>query len=189
MGHLFGPTGKKKCCYGGTCCPDRCNTVNDEECDNPLPLTLTATLVVSTVKTDPRTGAPTGCYTVTGTLYLSPLNGWIGIVEGTCTGWCGDLTRLFQYEVRVTCGIRPDGSTGWHVTVQDNLSGDPTRLCTNANIPIVQANLSSSCNPILLMGLTDTFVCTDLVCIIPILDIDEEFGEVRFNVLITEDPP
>ena len=191
MAGLFGTPDYRKCLCscGNVCCPGRCNTVNGESCTNPLPLTLTATLTVSTVKLDPITGVATGCYTVTGTLYLSALNGWIGVVEGTCSGWCGGTTRLFQYEVRVTCGLRPDGTTGWFVEVRDNLSGDPSRLCTNASIPIVQANLLSSCDPILLSGITDAFICTDLTCIIPLLGIDEMFGEVRFNVLISEDPP
>jgi hypothetical protein len=189
MAGLFGMPDYVRCCCGGNvCCPDRCNTVNGEECDNPLPLTLTATLTVSTVKNDPITGLPTGCYSVTGTLDLSPLNGWIGFVEGTCSGWCGGDVRLFQYEVRVTCGLRPDGSIGWYVGVQDNISGDAGRLCTNASIPIVEANLESTCDPILLVGTTNSFVCTNPTCVIPLLDIDEEFGEVVFDVVITEDP-
>lgn len=174
------------CGCGDVCCPSRCNTVNGEECDNPLPTELSCQLTVSTVKLDPITGVPTGCYTVTGTIYLSALNGWIGNVEGTCSGWCGGATRLFQYEVRVTCGLQDDGSISWHIDVQDNLSGDPSRLCTNSSVPIVQANLLSACDPILLSGQTDSFFCGDLSCVIPILGIDEFFGDVIFDVLVWE---
>lgn len=189
MGGLFGkPEYVKCCCDGNPCCPDRCNTVNGEECDNPLPLTLTATLTVVQTKLDPRTGIATGCYSVTGTLNLSALNGWIGVVSGTCTNWCTDDNIVFEYEVRVTCGLQDNGQISWHVDVRDNLGGNAARKCTNNNTPIVEANLTSSCDPIMLTGRTNTFVCTDLTCVIPLEGIDEEFGEVSFDVLITEDP-
>lgn len=179
---------KCSCEEGDPCCPERCNTVNGESCANPLPTSLECTLTVSTPKLDPITGVPTGCFTCSGTLSLSALNGYIGVVEGTCSGWCGGATRLFQYEVRVTCGLQDDGTISWHVDVRDNLGGDASRLCTNSNEPIVEANLDSSCDPIMLVGATNSFVCTDLTCVIPILDIDEMFGDVIFDVVVWEEP-
>lgn len=187
------PGGKPKrarcCCGFNPCCPDRCNPVADEVCDNPLPETMTCTLTVSTVKNDPITGLPTGCYSVTGTLFLSPIGLWIGFVEGTCSGWCGDSERLFQYEVRVMCGTNPDGRRSWFIEIADNTAGDLSRTCIIPTFPIVWSELESSCDPILLSGQSTPFECNDLACVIPILDIDEFFGEVIFNVLITEDPP
>lgn len=175
-----------RCC--GVCCPNRCNTVNGESCDNPLPLTLTCTLTVSTPKNDPITGIPSGCFTVTGILYLSPLNGWIGVVYGSCSGWCGTETRIFEYEVRVTCGLSPDGSIRWYLTIQENLGGDPASVCNNSSIPIAYAILDSTCVPILLTGQTTPFECLDLTCVIPNENIDATFGTVVFDVLVTENP-
>jgi len=189
MSGLFGRPDYLKCCCGGNpCCPGRCNTVNGEECTNPLPTSVTATLTVSTAKLDPITGVATGCYTVTGTLALSALNGYLGTVTGTCSGWCGDTTRIFEYMVRVTCGIRPDGSTGWYIAISDNLGGDANRKCTNNNEPIAEANLAGDCDPILLTGTTSSFMCDDLACVIPLLGIDEFFGPVVFTVVINEEP-
>lgn len=175
------------CCT--PCCPDRCNPVAGEECDNPLPTTLSATIAVSTVKLDPITGNPTACYTCTGTLSLSPIGLWIGNVEGTCTGWCGGATRIFSYEVRVDCGLNPDGRVSWFVNILDNITGDPARVCVIPFAQSVWAELESTCDPILLVGTTTAFDCGDLACVIPILDIDEFFGEVRFDIIISEDPP
>jgi hypothetical protein len=190
MAGLFGPPDYLRCCCGGDpCCPSRCNTVAGESCENPLPLTLTATITVSTVKTDPISGIPTGCYSCTGTLFLSPIDLYIGNVTGTCTGWCGGTTRVFDYEVRVQCGINPSGRISWFVGVQDNITGDPARVCTIPIDQIVWAELLTNCDPILLSGRSTAFLCTDLTCVIPLLGIDEMFGEVRFDILVSEDPP
>lgn len=185
----------KKCdCDVSTlCCPDRCNTSAGETCDNPLPATVTCELTVSTVKSDPITGAPTACFSVSGTLYLSPIDQYIGLVEGTCSGWCGETERIFQYTCKLACGVNPDGSTTWWIAVLDNAAGNPARVCTAPTGSVggegtVWAELSGSCDPILLTGQTNAFLCGSLTCIIPIMDIDENFGDVIFDVLVTEDP-
>lgn len=177
------------CGCGDVCCSTRCNTVNEETCDNPLPTTLTCTISVSTAKLDPITGVPSGCFTCTGTLYLSPINLWIGYVEGTCTGWCGGSTRLFQYEVRVECGLNPDGTITWFVEISDYATGDASRTCVMPfSDPAVWAALDSTCDPILLSGQSTQWYCGDLACVIPLLGIDEFFGDIIFDVLIWETP-
>lgn len=177
------------CGCGNVCCPDRCNTVNEETCDNPLPTTLTCTLTVSTAKLDPITGVASGCFTCTGTLYLSPIGLYIGYVEGTCTGWCGGSTRLFQYEVRVECGLNPDGTITWFVEISDYVTGDASRTCVMPfSDPAVWAALESACDPILLSGQSTQWYCGDLACVIPLLGIDEFFGDIIFDVLVWETP-
>lgn len=190
MGGLFGkPEYVKCCCDGNPCCPDRCNTVNGEECDNPLPTTLDCTLTVSTTKLDPITGVPSGCFTCSGTLSLSAIGQYVGVVTGTCTGWCGGTTRVFEYEVRIQCGLNPDGEISWYVEVSDNLSGSASRVCiAPVSTPPIWATLTSSCDPIMLAGATTSFFCSDLACVIPILGIDEFFGDVIFDVVAWETP-
>lgn len=174
---------------GEVCCPERCNPMNYETCANPLPLTLTCTLTVSTAKLDPITGVPSGCFTCTGTLYLSPIGVWIGVVEGTCSGWCGGSTRVFQYLCTVECGVNPDGSITWFIRIADNEGGDSSRLCVAPfSDPPVWAAFESTCDPIMLTGQSTSFLCSDLACVIPILDIDEFFGDIIFDALVTEDP-
>lgn len=146
-------------------------------------------MTVSTVKNDPITGAPTDCYTVTGTLFLSPTGGWIGLVEGTCTGWCGGTTRIFQYTCTLDCSMNPDGTRSWFIVVEDYITGDASRVCTAPfSDPPVWSLLTGACDPILLSGQTASFLCSDLACVIPNLNIDEFFGDVVFDVLVTEDP-
>jgi hypothetical protein len=176
-------------CNGDPCCPTRCNTVAGESCDNPLPTTLTATLTVSTTKIDPVTGNPSGCFSCTGTLYLSPIGVWIGYVEGTCSGWCGGSTRLFQYECRVECGLNPDGTISWFISISDYAEGNPARLCVAPfSDPPVWAKFESSCDPIFLTGQSTSFLCSDLACVIPLLGIDEFFGDVIFDISVSENP-
>lgn len=176
-------------CSPSVCCPDRCNTVNEEACLNPLPTTLACTLTVSTVKNDPITGNPSGCYSCSGTLYLSPIGLYIGVVTGTCSGWCGGSTRIFEYEVRIQCGLNPDGSTTWFALIADNAGGDPARVCIAPfSDPPIWALFTSSCDPILLSGQSTSFLCSDLACVIPLLGIDEFFGDVIFDILAWENP-
>ena len=199
---MAGPFGrilhKPCCCDGNPCCPGRCHPyVNEEfpgDCpgepsDNPLPLSLDCTLTVSTVKNDPITGVPSGCYSVSGTLSYSPsTETWIGVVTGSCTGWCGGTTRIFEYEVIVSCGINPDGAISWQVEVRDNLSGSASRVCVIPTSPLIWGEMTATCDPILLTGTTVAFDCTDLACVIPALSIDEFFGEVIFDVVVSEAP-
>lgn len=186
-------------CSGDVCCPERCRpyfselypgTCTGAPGENPFPASVTCTITVATVKNDPITGLPTGCYTCTGSLVYSPaVENWIGFVEGTCTGWCGGTTRLFQYEVRLSCGDAPSGLRKWYATISDYIDGDPTRVCTAPNIDSpVLVEFTSECSPIMLSGQSTSFFCGDLACIIPILGIDEFFGDVVFDVLIVEEP-
>jgi hypothetical protein len=48
--------------------------------------------------------------------------------------------------------------------------------------------MTATCDPILLTGTTVAFDCTDLACVIPALSIDEFFGEVIFDVVVSEAP-
>lgn len=175
------------CCGGNPCCPGRCNSVAGEICNNPLPLTLNCNLTVSTAKLDPISGLPTGCFSCTGTLSLSPIGLYIGVVTGTCSGWCGGATRIFEYEVRIQCGLNPNGRITWTAEVRDNLGGNPARVCAAPNTdPPIWARLTSSCSPILLSGQSTQWFCGDLACIIPLLGIDEFFGDIIFDVLAWE---
>lgn len=202
MGGPFGKILHKVCCCGGDpCCPNRCIPYVSEEfpgdCpgdpgDNPLPLELDCTLTVSTVKNDPITGLPSGCFTCTGTLSYSPsTDSWIGVVTGSCSGWCGETTRIFEYLVTISCGLNPDGSISWFAEIQDNVGGTSTRVCPAPfSDPPVWALFESTCDPILLTGQSTSFLCSDLQCVIPAHDppIDEVFGDIIFDIVASEVP-
>jgi formylglycine-generating enzyme required for sulfatase activity len=171
------------------CCPDRCNPMNYEECDNPLPLSLTCELTMTLAKPDPISGSATTCVNVSGELFLTPTRTYLGDLSGSCSGWCGGVTRTFNYTAELACTETIEDGFVWRLSVFDDNTGDANQRCNiGLDTTPTATMLNVSCDPIYFTGTLSTWNCSDWICVIPLLGIDEVFGEIVWDALVYENP-
>jgi hypothetical protein len=176
-------------CCGLGCCLSRCNTVNEESCTNPLPTTLTCELSMTLNKPDPISGLATTCVDVAGTLELTPTRVYRGDLFGSCAGWCGGLTRNFRYTAELACVSTSSSGYQWRLTVVDRDVGDTNQRCIIGLSQDVNGFMTNeSCDPIYFIGTLPTWYCSDWICVIPLLGIDEVYGDVLWDALVYETP-
>ena len=141
MSGLFGRKHNKNCCCGalnccGRCLPLDCLTGDPIECDNGLPMTLTADITAT-----PSFGT-SGCFNGSATLtFKTPVTGGLCCWEGTASGSCTDCNgATFNWTLLIVVCCGPDG---WVVTITAN---------GPCGSPPGETFEPDSCDPVLLSG-------------------------------------